>query len=270
MKGSTIGFSNEHVEERIAVPAQRAVGTPRKSLVQVHFDERSMTLAYYNDRFDLHRGDVVYVEGKLEGVRGIIVDVAYTFKIRLSDYKRVVALVDTSVIGRLFISGSHFVAFESSVIPYEKVRLWYKMPELKEEIVAFGDDGEGFLLDNLNEMHVKADVAGRGISYYEGNHVFFVELNGVRGRALVRGTKIYELEFNCMDDYVRGLVCDCYCAYTCKHQVATMLQLKETLEFIRENYAAEYEKSRYFAAISKTELLDNALIRRSSGSFVLE
>lgn len=83
MKGSTIGFSNEHVEERIAVPAQRAVGTPRKSLVQVHFDERNMTLAYYNDRFDLHRGDVVYVEGKLEGVRGIIVDVAYTFKIRL-------------------------------------------------------------------------------------------------------------------------------------------------------------------------------------------
>ena len=35
-------------------------GTPvRKSVVQVYFPSRNMTLAYYNDRFDLHRGDVV-------------------------------------------------------------------------------------------------------------------------------------------------------------------------------------------------------------------
>ena len=40
---------------------------PRKSVVQVRFAERNTTLAYFNDRFDLHRGDQVYVDGKESG-----------------------------------------------------------------------------------------------------------------------------------------------------------------------------------------------------------
>ena len=28
-------------------------------------------LAYYNDRFDLHVGDIVFVDGRLEGLRGL-------------------------------------------------------------------------------------------------------------------------------------------------------------------------------------------------------
>lgn len=49
--------------------------TPRKSVVQVYFAERNMTLAYYNDQFDLHRGDIVYVDGKLEGMRGRVTEI---------------------------------------------------------------------------------------------------------------------------------------------------------------------------------------------------
>ena len=56
-----------------------------------------MTLSYYNDLFDLHRGDLVFVVGKLEGLRGIVVDVSYNFKIKLSDYKRVIAVADTTL-----------------------------------------------------------------------------------------------------------------------------------------------------------------------------
>ena len=60
---------------------------PTRSLVLIHFPARNMTLSYYNDQFDLHCGDLVFVDGKLEGFRGHVVDVCYTFKIKLSDYK---------------------------------------------------------------------------------------------------------------------------------------------------------------------------------------
>ena len=91
--------------------SMNASSQPRKSIVQVYFEERNVTLAYYNDRFDLKRGDLVYVEGKLSGVRGRIVDVSYNFKIKLSDYMRVIAVADTHVKGEFNIAGSHFVTF---------------------------------------------------------------------------------------------------------------------------------------------------------------
>ena len=52
---------------------------------------RGMGWAYYNDSFDLKVGDFVYVEGKLEGYRGQVTEVNYSFKIKPSDYKKVIA-----------------------------------------------------------------------------------------------------------------------------------------------------------------------------------
>ena len=46
---------------------------PVRSLVQVAFDSGQNPLTYYNDRFDLKQGDVVYVEGKMEGRRGHVI-----------------------------------------------------------------------------------------------------------------------------------------------------------------------------------------------------
>lgn len=73
--------------------------TPRKSVVQVRFSGYGKALAYYNDSYDLQPGDLVYVSGKLEGQRGRVTEVNYNFKIKLSDYQRVIALVDTRVHG---------------------------------------------------------------------------------------------------------------------------------------------------------------------------
>ena len=50
----------------------------RKSVVRVLF-ESGINLTYYNDLFDLHEGDTVYVEGKLEGQRARVTDVNYNF-----------------------------------------------------------------------------------------------------------------------------------------------------------------------------------------------
>ena len=42
---------------------------PRRSVVQVYFAANHRSLAYYNDRFDLKPGDLVFVDGKLAGQR---------------------------------------------------------------------------------------------------------------------------------------------------------------------------------------------------------
>ena len=90
-----IVFSAAEKESRHEAAARFVISRkpkPTRSLVLIHFPARNMTLSYYNDQFDLHCGDLVFVDGKLEGFRGHVVDVCYTFKIKLSDYKRVISV----------------------------------------------------------------------------------------------------------------------------------------------------------------------------------
>ena len=100
MKFTINGFISSQNPAQSASPlseAPPAASAPRKSVVQVHFPGWDKGLAYYNDQFDLKPSDRVYVDGKLEGQLGIVTAVNYNFKIKLSEYKRVIALVDTDV-----------------------------------------------------------------------------------------------------------------------------------------------------------------------------
>ena len=100
MKKYSIGFKtkpNEEPEVNVPMEVCKGVIEPKKSVVQVYFPHRGTGWAYYNDSFDLKVGDLVYVEGKLEGYRGQVTEVNYSFKIKLSDYKKVVAVIDTDV-----------------------------------------------------------------------------------------------------------------------------------------------------------------------------
>ena len=92
-----------------------------------------MALSYYNGEFDLKVGDRVYVDGKLEGQLGYITGVSYNFKIKLSDHKKVIAVVDTEVHGQFFLAGSHFIAFDPAVLPKEQIALWFKAPAQDDE-----------------------------------------------------------------------------------------------------------------------------------------
>lgn len=96
-----IGFmtDNEPKAEVSSVSAAIRGITPVKSLVKVRFGCRSMPLAYYNDRFDLQEGDVVYVSGKLAGEPGVVVSVTTRFRIHTSDYARVLSLLDLTIHG---------------------------------------------------------------------------------------------------------------------------------------------------------------------------
>ena len=111
-----------------------------KSVVEVYFPSRHMTLSYLNESFDLQEGDMVFVDGKLEGLRGEVVHVGQNFKVKLSDYKHVIAKADTNVSGEMFMEDKNLVAFDRAVIPYEKVLTWFKQPKAEDDDYILGND----------------------------------------------------------------------------------------------------------------------------------
>ncbi len=247
----------------------RQMTQPRRSLVQVYFAEKNRTLAYYNDKFDLHNGDIVYVDGKLEGCRGRVTDVNYNFKIKLSDYKRVIALADTVVHGEFFMAGSHLVTFERGVLPNSQIAAWFIPPLKPEDEIVCESDDSAFALQDLKDMKISQETACRGNEYYTQNRVRYISIDGGQGYAIVEGSKGYEVEFNYRNGEISGLVCSCFCSGQCKHEFAAMLQLRETLELIEKNYPKEYAQSDYFAAVAKQTLFAYAVDGKESGAFTI-
>ena len=264
-----IGFKGYEEEKKEDLQVAKIhESKPVKSVVQVQFPSKGRSLAYYNDKFDLRVGDIVFVDGKLEGFQGIVIEVSRSFKIKLSDYKRVIAVADTTVKGEFYLGGSHLIAFDEDVIPYDKIRGWFLPPETDEE-VAVGYDDDSFPLDDLGGLNIRSEIADRGFDYYNRNKVLYICVDGNKGRALVEGSKVYEVSFEFAGGEIRNLNCGCFCSYHCKHEFAVLLQLRETLQKIEENYDDEHLKSDYFAAISKGVLLSYAVDGEKNGKIVL-
>lgn len=262
-----IGFTAEYDRENEAAEGTERPArlNPRRSVVRVQFQSRGGELAYYNDQFDLKAGDIVYVDGKYTGQQGRVIGVNYTFKIKLSDYKRVIAVVDTAVHGQFFAVGSHFVTFDRAALPKEKALLWFKAPEDPEAYVS-GSDGSSFPLDDLSQMDVSETIALRGRQYYVEDRVRYLSVDGMQGYAIVQGSEVYEVEFTYRDGKIGDLTCTCPCAYRCKHSFAAMLQLHEMLERIGQQGRAD---AGYFATIEAAALLRFAVAGRQRQSITL-
>ena len=267
------GFGSYEVDNTEATVAlkegQQQSIVPRKSVVQVRFPGKGMALAYYNDRFDLKLGDLVYVDGKLEGQLGRVVEISYNFKIKISEYKKVIAVCNTTVHGQFFMANSHFVTFDPATLPKEQITMWFKPPAKEDEEYESGSDDTSFRLDDLSGMKVSPAIAERGHEYYLENRVRYICLDGTHGFAIVEGSESYAVEFEYCEGEISNLICDCFCSYNCKHGFAAMLQLRETLDIIEKYYAAEYAETGYFAAINKGTLFAFAVDGKETGSFTL-
>ena len=267
-----IGFNsvwNNTPAQETTQPEYQPTIDPRPSVVQVRFPDWSKDLAYYNDRFDLKVGDLVYVDGKLAGKRGRVTQVNYNFKIKRSDYQQVIAVADTRVTGRLYYADSHLVTFEPNVLPAAQVRSWFLPPISQDEDVVSGSDGTDFPLSDLKQMNIPTAVAQRGHEYYLNNRVRYLCVQGDRGYAIVEGSRPYEVEFVYRNGRISALTCDCYCSGGCKHEFAALLQLQETLELIETRYADEYARTDRFAAIFKPTLFEYAVDGQTAGSLTL-
>lgn len=269
-----IGFTANDYEKEILDTkiTQQNKCTPRKSLVDVYFSENGCSFTYFNDNFDLKKGDIVFVDGKFEGIRGLVTKVSYNFKIKLSDYKKVIAVADTTISGKFFFANSHMISFNKSTIPYSKVITWYKAKGNDEEEIIYGEDDntEEYKLDDFPGIGFTSEIVSRGHEYYTDNNVVYISVDGTKGKAIVFGSKAYEVDFTYKNGMISSLVCDCYCNYHCKHEAAVMFQLSETINMIEKNYEDKLSESEYFAAISKYSLFSVTTGADKPGSIIFD
>ena len=264
-----IGFNfNESSTEKREVIIPEAVTDDqiiRKSLVEIKFPDVYKPYTYYNDSFNLKLGDRVFVDGKLEGVMGVVVNITYNFKIKLLDYKRVIGKADANVQGEFHFAGSHFITFDPNALPYSKALTWFKAPEEDEEYES-GADGSTFPLETLEGLKFDEYDLENGKEIYMENGVEYLELNGTKGRAIVVTSKPYIVDFTYKDGEISELYCECYHLTPCKHCFATLLQLRDTLNSIESNYADLYEKTNYFATVLKTAFFNVVVDSKTTGS----
>ncbi len=264
-----IGFSTDPepatAQER-SVPNTETEPAARKSLVKVYFEERDAAYTYYNDQFDLKSGDRVWVDGKLEGVCGIVTEISYCFKIKLSDYKKVIGVADTAIRGEFRFLGPYFISSDGS-IPFSRIRTWFLPPENSEDEYVTVKDGTGIDIHHLKNLVIDDKSTEKGAAYFEENRVAYIGLDHGKGTAIVIGSRPYTVEFDYQNGEISGLTCDCFCTGTCKHEFAVILTLRNMIDFCESNYP-DIDFNGYFAAIRKADFLQFAVSIQSTGSFI--
>ncbi len=167
--------------------------TAVQCVCRVFFPNKNASYSYYNDLFRLRVGDIVYVEGKLEGEQGFVAEINRNFKIRLADYKRIIGRADTAIAGSFRLAEDYLIATDRETLPYEQAITWFKAPEKAEDDYIVGSDNSTFPLENLERAEFDSGAIERGTGYFHENRVVYLELDGECGRAIVRGTRFYEI-----------------------------------------------------------------------------
>ena len=240
--------------------------------MRVYFPQRGFDCTYYNNLFDLHVGDLVYVDGKLEDKRGKVIDVSYTFKIKLSDYKRVIAKIDTDISGEFCYVGDELFSFDKNTVPFGKILPYFKAPVKPDEEYASAKENKFYNLDDLEGMGAYEHTIMVGKSDFNCGEVLYLSVEDGKGHAIVGTNELHEVEFDYKNGMIANITCDCWACGICKHGVAAVFALKSTLEKIEKHFPEKFEASGYFAVMSKNTFMNviASLGDDSVGSFVIK
>lgn len=220
-------------------------------MVLVKFAECGIPLSYYNCGLKIKPGDIVFVEGKYEGVPGVVKSVSRNFNVDIGCYKEVKAVSSDRITDEFCLMNDRLLTFEPNAIPFHKALNRY-MTYGDEYFIIYDEDS--FFLDEMSEV-IGEEIMFRGIDYYKRGRVAYLSLHGEKGNAIVVGTKPYKVGFNYVDGEISELTCDCPCGFICKHEAAVLLLLNDTLKFIEKKYAFKYAASDYFATVTAETLL---------------
>jgi uncharacterized Zn finger protein len=95
-------------------------------------------------------------------------------------------------------------------------------------------------------------------------------LKNNHGRALIRGSRIYEVEFDYKNGEISNLNCECYCSGICKHIFSVILQLNELIFIAEDNYPDLDIMEGYLAIVNKEVFYGHALSEDKYGALVLK
>lgn len=208
-----IGFTAEKETEKKAPETETKApeeAPARESLVRVYFPQRGFDCTYYNNLFDLHVGDLVYVDGKLEGKRGKVIDVSYTFKIKLSDYKRVIAKIDTDIYGEFCYVGDELFSFDKNTVPFGKILPYFKAPAKPDEEYVSAKENKFYNLNDLEGMGAYEHTIMVGKSDFNCGEVLYLSVEDGKGHAIVGTDELHEVEFDYKNGMIANITCDCW------------------------------------------------------------
>ena len=197
-----------------------------KRLVEVEFDS-GKPLSYFSDIEEIAVGDLVTVEGKLEDEIGVVKTVKKSFKKPKFEMKWIEKILDRDVTGNYFKIGDDVVSTDSALTAEKFITMF---AELKyEENQAIGEDEielnvETFEEDELFDNEL---VKLRGKELFKADRVPFISLQDGVGKAIVRGSDWYEIDFRCKRGRITYIACDCPYFGECKHEVAFLYKLRD-------------------------------------------
>lgn len=212
-KEKTVIIEPEKTEKASVVP----------TVVEVKFDD-GRQYPYYNDKFDLKVGDVVFADGKLFGRPGRVVSVTEKFKVSLDYYKRIISVLDLSFHGSFRRVQGFMVCEGETTLTAEQVKGWFLPPSEKEEEFIKGK-GETIVLEECLPFDEAELCKAEAIFYEERCH--FVSVVNKKGFALVEGKRgIYTLDFTFENGVADNLFCDCIKPTACGHMAAVGIIMK--------------------------------------------
>ncbi len=227
------GIGENPAAERIAVTPKEG-RDPVRSLVSVRFIRDGRAFTYYNDKFTLEVGDLVFVSGRLAGQLGVVEKITTRFRINLADYQRVISKASAAVHGTYEPVLDKMVSYDREAMSPEEFRAWILPPahwdgdgceDREDEIII----GEGYEL-NLSELEssddVDADVLDRAADYCRGGKVAYISVRDGIGTAFVDGSSWYEVSFRLRGDAMTEMYCDCPYPGLCKHLLAVALTIR--------------------------------------------
>ncbi len=226
-----VGFASPEEPHAPAskAPERRACLPPVPSLVSVRFDSCNKALTYYNDLFALKTGDRVFVSGKYAKEVGTVDSVTTKFRIRLSDYEKVISLAQTPVQGTYRPVLDKMVSTDADAVSPEDFKTWFLPPDTPaddpENVIVSGEGWEIPLDDLTGAEDSEQAVFDRAVRYCNEGKVAYVSVRNGIGKAFVEGSQIYELDFRLNGRMLTEGYCGCPYPRLCKHLLAVALTL---------------------------------------------
>lgn len=233
---------NKEILNKVIDEAEKRENENRipKNLVKVKF-ESGLTLMYFSDLPEIQAGDVVTVDGKMEGEIAVVVKVLSSFKKPKFDMKWIVSKMDNDLTGNYFKIEDDVASLDLN-LTVDKFMNIYAGVKYKENI-AVGEDDIELDLDELEESELFEDeIKHRGRSLYKDNAVQFIWLKDGVGKAVVRssnGCDWYEIDFRCKNGKITYIACDCPYFGECKHLYAFLLKFKNFRKKFFEKYQSD-------------------------------
>ena len=206
-----------------------------KSLVKIRFED-NREFVYLCDVEGISEGDAVTVEGALKDQVGIVQKVLTSFRIPNFEMKWVESILDTDISGKYLKLGKDVVSFDSKLTVDKFVNLYVQSKYKNKK--AYGDENVDIVLKDLNdcELFDREIIKERGKELFKADAVEYICFNNGVGKAIVRGSEWYEIDFKYQDGKITYLVCECPYFEPCKHEYAFLLKFKELIkEFDKYN-----------------------------------